>query len=490
MAAAVLCALAWPDRAAAQIPDVTRAPGELPEGDVRLASALGGSGFVTEQLRFERVRAAMGAKRAGLAAALRDLGLELPPAGIYVRVFKAEREVEVWVRGREADRYVRLRRYPICQVSGALGPKRQEGDRQIPEGFYAIESFNPQSDFHLSLRVNYPNASDRILGRRPSLGGDIYLHGGCSTVGCVPVTDDHMRELYWLSVEARGSGLRKIPIHIFPTRMDSIGMAWLAPFGATRSDLAPFWAQLKGGYEFFERHRRVPGVVTEADGSYTIVDAGSPDGFARALRPARKAAGLLGTPADDFIEDEGGSPITAPAGPLPARAVPVPELTGRHAAEVRAALLLEARAPSERLLGAPTDEGGLVESSAPSTEPESPLAEVRPRLLGAPLEPEEPESDVVVGPVPSVEAPIELGLDPAQRTTTEAGDWLTEDDVGDPRPPLLGEPVILGKELVGGALPPGASPITLPGFEVREAEAIPGRMPYRPPRLRLIRLAL
>jgi murein L,D-transpeptidase YafK len=454
---------------AAQVPDVTRAPGELPEGEVRLVSSPLSSGFVTEQLRFARVQRAMDATRDGLAEAFAGLGLEFPPAGVYVRVFKAEREVEVWVRGRGADRYVRLRRYPICQVSGALGPKRMEGDRQMPEGFYEIESFNPQSDYHLSLRVNYPNSSDRRLGRSGRLGGDIYLHGGCSTVGCVPVTDEHIRELYWLSVEARAAGLRRIPVHIFPTRMDPIGMAWLQPFGDTRADLGPFWRQLKAGYDFFERHHRVPGVIVEADGAYSIVDAGSPEGFSRRVRPARKSMALLGTPVDaaataatEEIVDE-----------VQADALPVPALTGRTAAAV-----------ASTLLGSAID---AAEGARPDGPPASAVASNRgeeaegPRLLGEPVEsPESVAASDGAGPAG------DAGTD---RTTTEAGEWLTEEDLGEPRPALLGQPMILGQEIAGGPPPPGAKPITLPGFEVREAEAIPGRMPYRPPRLRIVRPA-
>jgi len=449
--------------AAAQVPDVTRALGELPDGEVRLASAPGGTGFISEQLGFVRVRGARAATRTALVEGFRALGEAFPPAGVYVRVFKAEREVEVWVRGRGSDRYVRLRRYPICQVSGALGPKRMEGDRQMPEGFYEIESFNPQSDYHLSLRVNYPNAADRTLGRTGRLGGDIYLHGGCSTVGCVPVTDEHIRELYWLSVEARASGLQRIPVHIFPTRMDSIGMAWLQPFGATRADLRPFWDELRAGYEFFERHRRVPGVIVEGDGAYSVVDAGSPEGFFRYVRPARPAPGLLGTPVGGVVAAEQTDAVTAPA-----RAVPVPVLAGGTAAET----------VGSGLLGTP------VESAAPARvedtraagvgggEPERAPEPAGPRLLG----------EAVGAAAAARDAAGES--DPVRRTTTEAGEWLTEEDLGEPRPALLGRPMVIGEEIKGGAAPPGATPITLPGFEVREAEAIPGRMPYR---LRIIR---
>lgn len=461
-----------PDITPAPVADVTRAPGELPAGELRLASALRTSGFITEQLRFGRVQNAMDSKRAGLEEDFRALGLAFPPQGVYVRVFKAEREVEVWVRGKGHERYVRLRRYPICQVSGALGPKRQEGDRQIPEGFYEIEAFNPQSEFHLSLRVNYPNTSDRRLGRSARLGGDIYLHGGCSTVGCVPVTDDHIRELYWLSVEARAAGLRRIPVHIFPTRMDAIGMAWLQPFGATRGDLRPFWEQLREGYAFFERHRRVPGVIVEGNGSYSIVDAGSPEGFSRQVRPARRSQALLGAPADEATAAQGKEAATTDA----PNALPVPELTGREAALAR----------SEALLGDPVDAApprGAVAAEASREEHDA-----GPRLLGEAVVVAPGDADEGDGGGDGNGAGGEGDVEVA--AGSEAGEWLTEEDLGEPRPALLGSPLILGREIEGGAAPPASGPITIPGFEVREAEAIPGNMPYRPPRITIVRPVL
>lgn len=109
--------------------------------------------------------------------------------------------------------------YPFCASSGILGPKRKEGDRQIPEGIYYINHFNPVSNFHLSLGINYPNPSDKILSDPAQPGESFYIHGNCVTIGCIPISDDKIKELYILAVEAYNNGQVKIPVHIFPDRL-------------------------------------------------------------------------------------------------------------------------------------------------------------------------------------------------------------------------------------------------------------------------------
>ena len=104
-------------------------------------------------------------------------------------------------------------------VSGILGPKRQEDDWQIPEGFYHIDRFQPDSKFYISLGIGYPNTSDKILGVKDNLGCDIFIHGGCATVGCIPITDDQIKELYLVALETQSNSERRIPVHIFPARL-------------------------------------------------------------------------------------------------------------------------------------------------------------------------------------------------------------------------------------------------------------------------------
>ncbi|HZH97477.1 MAG TPA: hypothetical protein VEX38_00780, partial [Fimbriimonadaceae bacterium] len=99
-------------------------------------------------------------------------GIPYPPPKLFIRAFKQERELEIW--GAESERFHFLQTYPIVGVSGGPGPKRREGDRQIPEGVYHIDRFNPNSRFHLSLGLSYPNKADRLLGDPERPGSDIF----------------------------------------------------------------------------------------------------------------------------------------------------------------------------------------------------------------------------------------------------------------------------------------------------------------------------
>jgi murein L,D-transpeptidase YafK len=160
---------------------------------------------------------------------------------------------------------------PITQSSGRPGPKRKEGDRQVPEGFYAIDLFNPVSEFHLSMRVNYPNESDRILSDPVKPGGDIYIHGSNVSIGCLPIGDEKIEELFVLGLDARAGGQSWIPVHIFPARME--GEKWdafLKEHAAGNEQLANFWKSLKTAYDAFEQNHEVPKMKVEPDGSYQL----------------------------------------------------------------------------------------------------------------------------------------------------------------------------------------------------------------------------
>ncbi|MCI0436296.1 MAG: L,D-transpeptidase family protein [Gemmatimonadetes bacterium] len=230
--------------------------------------------FVREQLQHPRVMQARADARFGLKRLYRDRGLAYPAAEIFLRVFKRERVLELWVRTPDARQFSLLREYRICALAGEIGPKRRQGDNQTPEGFYEIDAFNPSSQYLLSLHVNYPNASDRVMGRVP-LGGDIYIHGGCKTIGCIAIEDEQIKELYWAAVEARALGQTRIPVHIFPARLDDAEMELLTRIYGARRDLVAFWNTLRPGYDYFERHRVPPMMRVNARGQYQVGAAGN-----------------------------------------------------------------------------------------------------------------------------------------------------------------------------------------------------------------------
>lgn len=239
--------------------------------------------YMRDQLRYPRVVEAWVAKRFNVIDMFQAQGVTYPAAEVYLRVFKREREIELWARSPNQGEFTLIKSYEICALS-ELGPKRRQGDGQTPEGFYWVDFLNPQSEYYLSMHVNYPNAADRLVGRRGALGGDIFIHGGCRTEGCIAVTDESIKELYWIAVEARSVGQDKIPVHIFPTRLDEQNMARLARVFREQPELVDFWQQLRGGYEYFERTRKLPEIRVSSRGRYLMpgeVDEG--DGSVRVL---------------------------------------------------------------------------------------------------------------------------------------------------------------------------------------------------------------
>ena len=177
--------------------------------------------FKDSQKKFKRVRTAYIQKEKIIKQNLNKNSIKLNQLNIYLRIFKVEKEVELWGKNKNSEVYKLLKIFTICESSGKLGLKRKQGDYQVPEGFYHINVFNPVSNFYLSLGINYPNKSDRILGYKKRLGGDIYIHGDCVTIGCVPLTNDKIKELYVYCVEAKNNGQLTIPVTIFPAKLNA-----------------------------------------------------------------------------------------------------------------------------------------------------------------------------------------------------------------------------------------------------------------------------
>lgn len=186
-------------------------------------------------------------------------------ASLFVRVFKAESQMEVWLENR-AGEYTLFRTYPICKWAGDLGPKTREGDNQAPEGFYVVNArhMNPDSKYYLSFNLGYPNAYDLSHGYT---GSALMVHGGCRSAGCYAITDAQIKELFILAREAFTVGQRDFPVHAFPFRMTAENLA-----ARTGSQWEAFWANLKEGYDVFETTRRPP-IAGVKDGRYVFFDA-------------------------------------------------------------------------------------------------------------------------------------------------------------------------------------------------------------------------
>lgn len=226
--------------------------------------------FKQNQLRYARVRNAYTEKEQSLQIALNKLQLSLNQVEIYIRAFKAEKELEIWVRKKGSSHFQLFKTYPICAISGETGPKRQRGDGQIPEGFYHIDRFNPVSNFHLSLGINYPNKSDRILGNKAHLGGDIFIHGACVTVGCLPMTDDLIREIYVLSVEAKNNGQKTIPVTIFPAKLSAHQLNQLIEKHSPKPEVEHLWTSLQHAYVSFNKNKQLPNITFLPNGQHNV----------------------------------------------------------------------------------------------------------------------------------------------------------------------------------------------------------------------------
>lgn len=226
-------------------------------------------GFKDEQLRFDRVKSAYTEKESVVKELLKTKNIE-PGYQLFLRAFKKERDLEVWIKQKGSATYTLLTTYPFCTSSGKLGPKRKEGDMQIPEGVYSINHFNPFSIFHLSLGINYPNASDRILSDKEHPGGAIYIHGNCVSIGCIPITDEKIKELYILAVESKETGQGNIPVHIFPARLESGVVDQLVSETGVDTTVCEFWNNLKDVYGDFEATKKLRTVSVNKSGAYQV----------------------------------------------------------------------------------------------------------------------------------------------------------------------------------------------------------------------------
>lgn len=192
---------------------------------------------------------------------------------VYIRAFKSEMQMEVWLQNRQTGQYDLFRTYPICRASGMLGPKEKEGDLQAPEGFYnvAAEQLNPNSKYYLAFNLGYPNEYDRSHKRT---GNALMIHGNCVSKGCFAMTDAHIGEIYLLVEESLKNGQESVPVHIFPFRMTEQKMAL-----RLYSPWYPFWVNLKEGYDSFEVARMPPQVSVKnrqyAFNSYTLQSSGT-----------------------------------------------------------------------------------------------------------------------------------------------------------------------------------------------------------------------
>lgn len=186
-----------------------------------------------------------------LAPALAAAGLEYPPDKIALLGLKSERSLELWADDGGGWSFVKA--YPILAASGKAGPKLREGDRQVPEGVYRISGLNPNSAYHLSMQIDYPNEADLERARtdgRSNLGGEIFIHGSNVSIGCLAMGDEAIEELFVLVSDV---GREKVTVLLAPSDPRIAPLSRHAP-GAP-AWLPELYDEIEAAFEAFPRVR-------------------------------------------------------------------------------------------------------------------------------------------------------------------------------------------------------------------------------------------
>ncbi len=203
-------------------------------------------------------------------------------APIYIRIFKEESALEVWMQ--KDGRFSLFETYPICKYDGVLGPKLAEGDRQSPEGFYTVSpgQLRWTGRWYRGFDLSFPNAYDADQGRT---GSAILIHGGCGSIGCYAMTNRVIDELFEIATEAFDGGQSRFSVHVFPFRMTTANAA------KHKDDAwASFWKRLKPAYDVFEE-TRTPPTVSVCEAEYRIEAGTSGSDGSQAIERSCQPAG-------------------------------------------------------------------------------------------------------------------------------------------------------------------------------------------------------
>ena len=226
-------------------------------------------------------------------AALKGIG-SAPGEAMLIRIFKQERQLEVWKRQTATGQFQLLKTYEICAYSGDIGPKFVEGDRQAPEGFYTITPglMNPKSNYHLAFNTGFPNKYDRAHGRT---GSNLMVHGDCSSSGCYAMTDEGISEIYALARETFKGGNPSFQLQIFPFRMTAQNIA-----ANYDNQHMSFWKNIKEGYDLFEINKAPPTWdVCQGQYVFNVTASGALDALGPCPPIQRSAALTARMQADD-----------------------------------------------------------------------------------------------------------------------------------------------------------------------------------------------
>lgn len=196
-----------------------------------------------------------------------DKGLKIGDE-VFIRIFKSEAVLELWMKPATEEEFKLFHTYPICYFSGDLGPKTKQGDKQAPEGFYAVglNQFNPHSNYYKSFNLGYPNKYERSKGYT---GNYLMVHGNCVSIGCYAMTDIQIEEIYTLAESALKQGQPFFRVHVFPFKLNESNLKRYQ-----NNKWHGFWLMMKEGYDAFEINK-IPPNIEVMNGKY-IVDNSKP----------------------------------------------------------------------------------------------------------------------------------------------------------------------------------------------------------------------
>ncbi len=214
----------------------------------------------------DRAAHARGRVEAALRKLADEAGLPSPIPRLAFLASKQEGVLEAYGARSDQGPFRLVASWPVLKQSGGLGPKRREGDRQVPEGLYHIDRFNPKSSYYLSLGINYPNPSDRALGDPQRPGSDIFIHGDQLSIGCLAMGDAAIEQIYTLADDARRAGQARIPVMILPFRPGGKAPSPPSP------DAEALWTFLDLAHEAWMKEEKMPAFSVSRDGRYRLKD--------------------------------------------------------------------------------------------------------------------------------------------------------------------------------------------------------------------------
>lgn len=226
--------------------------------------------FMSDQKKFSRVQVAIIEKQKKIESILNQNNLEINNFNLVFVAYKDCRELEVYAKKTTETDYKKIDTYKVAALCSLIGPKKMAGDMKTPEGLYYIDTYNPNSQYYLSMGINYPNQVDRKKSNSKNLGGDIYIHGSQVTAGCLAMTDDKIKELYLYAINAKNNGQTRIPVYIFPFKMNDAFFEIYKNKHTNNPELIAFWSNLKEGHDKFMNEKHELAYTVDNAGNYNF----------------------------------------------------------------------------------------------------------------------------------------------------------------------------------------------------------------------------